>query len=70
MLKSERADQDWQALRYAVDQLDLCWSHEFPNYEGEELKTKRDDMMKHRAVLVNLQESALRKKHAYEEIEK
>jgi len=65
MLRSKKCDLEWQALRYAVDQIDIAWM-----WNEDKTEATRIEMEAHRAVIVELQETALRKKHAYEEIGK
>ena len=56
----------WQALRYAVDQIDLAWSYEQTEYEGKQLVRKRLEMEAYRHTLVKMQEDVLDAKREFE----
>ena len=61
MLSAVELDAQWQAIRYAIDMIDMNWNWdsidptEYPNLYNETKST----MQKHRQTLIDLQEKIL-----------
>lgn len=62
----EELEQQWMALRYAIDQIDLAWSFNPEGFTGELYEEKRREMQRHREVLITLYDDVLKKKYELE----
>lgn len=64
----EELQQQWMALRYAVDSLDIAWSYNAEEYgmNTPRYEQERAEMTRHRNVLLQMQEEVLQKKYELE----
>jgi hypothetical protein len=69
MTRAQELDLQWQALRFAVDQIDIAWSAvhaEDYGFATTLYDQKRDEMMVHRERLVRMTDDILAQKYEAE----
>lgn len=66
----KKLDLQWQALRYAIDKLDIAWSYEAQEFDRESewdlIEEKRLEMNRYRVELCQMQAATLYAKHVLE----